>query len=552
LGNNLNLGTGHRDFGHWLFSGIVRQFIHCFRGDVMKAEAASTTRPQHVVRRVAEADSRFSRNYPVLLASLGFAALLWIPSTTWAQVAPPLGIAQQFGALGNSGVTGATGSGVLVNGDVGSSPTPSISNFPPSSTVAPFIVHNTGVQPDGTVQQAHADAITAYTALQIQGPGTVLPDNLAGAVLTSGIYSFTSGAPDLPATSTLTLNGPGVFVFNVGSSLTANVLSNVVGTADPCNIYWRVGTSATLNGTSFRGTVIANASITLGAGANLVGRALAGTGATGAVTMAGSGGNTIGGCSRVLGPTTLSTQASPSVTLGATISDTAILSDGVNPTGTITFKLYGPNDATCTGAAIFTSTVPVNGNGTYASGLFTPVLAGIYRWIANYSGDANNAGTANACNAANENMVVVAVGVAITTLTTQASPAVPLGGAITDTATLSGGATPTGTITFDLYGPNDLTCAGAAIFTSTVPVNGNGAYPSASFAPTAEGTYRWIANYSGDANNAVTANTCNASNENVVVGPLTAAIPTLSEWAMIMLAALLVLFGVAGIRRHAM
>ena len=145
------------------------------------------------------------------------------------------------------------------------------------------------------------------------------------------------------------------------------------------------------------------------------------------------------------------------------------------------------------------------------------------------------------------------VGVAITTLTTQASPAVALGGALTDTATLSGGATPTGTITFNLYGPNDLTCAGAAIFTSTVPVNGNGAYPSTSFTPTAEGTYRWIANYSGDANNGVTANTCNASNENVVVGPLTAAaIPTLSEWAMIMLAALLVLFGVARIRQHAM
>jgi hypothetical protein len=146
----------------------------------------------------------------------------------------------------------------------------------------------------------------------------------------------------------------------------------------------------------------------------------------------------------------------------------------------------------------------------------------------------------------------VPVGVAITTLTTEASPAVALGGAITDTATLSGGATPTGTITFNLYGPNNLTCAGAAIFTSTVPVNGNGAYSSASFTPTTEGTYRWIANYSGDANNAVTANTCNAASENVLVAPLTAAIPTLSEWAMIMLAALLVLFGVAGIRRHAM
>src|SRR4029077_1859752 len=82
------------------------------------------------------------------------------------------------------------------------------------------------------------------------------------------------------------------------------------GTADPCNIYWRVGTSATLNGVNFRGTVIADASITLGSSANLEGRALAGTGATGAVTMAGPGGNTIGGCSVTgAGVPTLSTWA---------------------------------------------------------------------------------------------------------------------------------------------------------------------------------------------------------------------------------------------------
>ena len=132
----------------------------------------------------------------------------------------------------------------------------------------------------------------------IQGPGTVLPDNLATVgALGPGIYSFVTGAADLPASATLTLNGTGIFIFNVASSLTANVLSNVVGTANPCNIFWRVGSSATLNGTTFKGTVIAGASITVGAGANLAGRALAGAGATGAVTMAGSGGNTIGGCS---------------------------------------------------------------------------------------------------------------------------------------------------------------------------------------------------------------------------------------------------------------
>ena len=234
------------------------------------------------------------RTYRRLFGAFGgFAALLCGPVPALAQAAPPLGVAQEFAALGNSGVTGSTGAGTVVDGDVGSSPTASISNFPPSSVMPPFILH---LANDLTVQQAHTDAIAAYNFLAAQGPGTVLAAQLDGAVLTSGIYSFMGGAADLASSGTLTLNGPGIFVFQVDSSLTANTLSNVTGTADPCSVFWRVGSSATLNGDSFRGNVIADASITVGSGSNLTGRALAGTGATGAVTMAGAGGNTIGGC----------------------------------------------------------------------------------------------------------------------------------------------------------------------------------------------------------------------------------------------------------------
>ena len=163
---------------------------------------------------------------------------------------------------------------------------------------SPFTVDYTA---DAVALQAHNDAIAAYGQLSAQGPGTILADSLGPAtVLGPGIYSFATGTPDLPAGATLTLNDPtgnGIFVFNVGASLTFNVGSSVVGTANPCNIYWRVGTSATLNGTTFRGTVIAGASITVGAGANVAGRLLTtglGPGATGAITMAGAGGNTIG------------------------------------------------------------------------------------------------------------------------------------------------------------------------------------------------------------------------------------------------------------------
>lgn len=223
-----------------------------------------------------------------------FAVLGLAPLPAFAQVAPPLGELEDFAVLGSSGVTGSTGAGTLVLGDVGSSPTASITNFPPSTVAPPFTLHLTN---DVEVQQARADAIAAYAFLDAQGPGTVLAAQLDGAVLTSGIYSFAGGAADLAALGTLTLNGPGIFVFQVDSALTANVGSNVVGTADPCSVFWRVGSSATLNGVTFRGNVIADASVTVGAGSNVTGRTIAGTGPTGAVTMAGSGGNTIGGCS---------------------------------------------------------------------------------------------------------------------------------------------------------------------------------------------------------------------------------------------------------------
>ena len=105
---------------------------------------------------------------------------------------------------------------------------------------------------------------------------------------------------------------------------------------------------------NFQGTILSGAAITLTRG-TYVGRALATTD----VTVTDVAPVTFAGCG-IPGTTTLTTQASPSVVLGGTISDTATLSGGTAPTGTITFRLYGPDDATCTGAVIFTSTVPVS------------------------------------------------------------------------------------------------------------------------------------------------------------------------------------------------
>ena len=135
-----------------------------------------------------------------------------------------------------------------------------------------------------------------------------------------------------------------------------------------------------------------------------------------------------------------------------------------------------------------------------------------------------------------------------------------LGGSIGDAATLSGSglgaAAASGVITFNLFGPKDATCAGASIFISLPAINGNGPYSSATFIPLAAGTYRWIANYAGDSNNAPTANLCNAANEFVNVtaagagGGIGSPGPTLSEWAMLMLAAVLAFVGFKSLRKQ--
>ncbi|MCA1684154.1 MAG: hypothetical protein LC708_03395, partial [Actinobacteria bacterium] len=217
-------------------------------------------------------------------------------------------------------------------------------------------------------------------------------------------------------------------------------------------------------------------------------------------------------------PVTLTTTASPGVVLGGAVSDTATLTGGTSLTGTITFRLFAPTDPTCSGVPVSTSTKVVAGTGTYPSDLFTATAPGTYRWVASYSGDANNpAAGPTACADPAESVTVTAP--PPVNLTTTASPGVAVGGAVHDTATLGGGLSPTGVITFRLYGPNDAACTGAPVFTApAVPVVGAASYDSANFAPIAPGTYHWVASYSGDANNAAVGPTaCADPAESVTV-----------------------------------
>jgi len=204
--------------------------------------------------------------------------------------------------------------------------------------------------------------------------------------------------------------------------------------------------------------------------------------------------------------TSLYNQASASgYQVGVNIFDSAQLSGGVNPTGSITFTLFGPDNATCAGSPIFTTTTTVNGNGYYTSSRFTTKAAGTYRWIAVYGGDLLNGASSSVCSDPN---AAVSVAKRASSLSASAGLTSP---STTETAVLTSGVGPngpTGTMTYKLYGPDDSTCARAPLYTTTRSVVGNGTYQSAAYSVTTAGTYQWVAMYGGDANNAGAGSTC--------------------------------------------
>jgi type VI secretion system secreted protein VgrG len=134
---------------------------------------------------------------------------------------------------------------------------------------------------DGTINNAgsfaaQAGALAAYNTLTGEATGAqVLTGDLGGRTLMAGVYSFSSSAQ---LTGTLTLSGNGEFDFLIGSTLTtaSSSIVSLINGAQADDVFWQVGTSATLGTTtSFEGTILADQSISLDGGASIYGRALA-------------------------------------------------------------------------------------------------------------------------------------------------------------------------------------------------------------------------------------------------------------------------------------
>ncbi len=201
-------------------------------------------------------------------------------ATAAGQATVVLASSSGFAVLAGSTVTSA--GATTVNGDLGVSPGTAVAGFPPG------LVNGTTHSGDSAAAQAELDLTTAYNDAAGRTVGAVtVAGNLGGLTLTPGLYKSTSSLEISSGDLTLDAQGNAnaVFIFQMASTLTTTSGRQVIlsGGAKAANIFWQVGSSATFGTTSvFKGTVMADQSITLNNGATLDGRALA---RIGAVTM---------------------------------------------------------------------------------------------------------------------------------------------------------------------------------------------------------------------------------------------------------------------------
>jgi hypothetical protein len=440
-----------------------------------------------------------------LSLALGLTVILCGASAAEAQIS--LGTAASFGVLGGSTVTN-TGSSVI-GGNLGVSPGTAVIGFPPGLVTSPGAIHSA----DAVAAQAQVDLTTAYTA--IVGMPTLVDlsgTDLGGLTLTPGVYGFTSSAQ---LTGPLVLDALGnpqaVFIFKVGSALTTASGSSVlvINGGSSCNVFWQIGSSATLGTSStLAGNILALTSITLTTGASVEGRILA---RNGAVTL---DGNAISTCRAapttcptiVLNPTTL-----PAGTVGAAYSLAVTASGGTAP------YTYSRSAGTLPpGLLLGGATGAITG---------TPTAFGTYNFTV-------TATDANGCSGSRAySIVIAAAGCPPIALSPATLPIASVGVPYRQVVSASGG---TGPYTFSVSSgalPTGLTLDGA-----TGLISGT---------PTVRSTFNFTIA-------ATAANDCPgllAYTMPVLVD--SNAIPTLSGWGLMVLTALLGLVAVHVLRRAA-
>jgi ice-binding like protein len=214
----------------------------------------------------------------VVASLLAVGALVATHAAGAAQAAVGLGTADSFAVLAGSGVTN-TGP-TVVSGNLGTCPTPAVTGFPPGMVQNGTIHAN-----DAVACGAQSDLTIAYNDAAGRAPTTTFPGptDLGGMTLAPGVYKSPSS---FAITGTVTLDAQGdpsaVFIFQAGSTLitaTDSVVALING-AGACNVFWQVGSSATIGvGSTFVGSILALTDITANTNATAQGRLLARNGA---------------------------------------------------------------------------------------------------------------------------------------------------------------------------------------------------------------------------------------------------------------------------------
>ena len=220
---------------------------------------------------------RFGAVTFALALAVAGAAVLSDPAGAAIVPTVPLGTSVNYSVLAGSTVTN-TGPSVL-NKSLGLWPGTSITGFPPGTVLG------TTDQTNGAAQTAKSNLTTAYLDAAGRPVNAETTADLSGLTLNGGVYSAASKGA-LGLTGTLILDGEGnsssVFIFQTDSSLTIGSSSVVrlINGATACNVFWQVGSSATLDTTArFSGNVLALTSISVNNAATIHGRLLARNGA---------------------------------------------------------------------------------------------------------------------------------------------------------------------------------------------------------------------------------------------------------------------------------
>lgn len=216
---------------------------------------------------------KFTLDKKSKITAIAISAMLGAAGLVLAATSVNLGTADDFAVLAGAGITntGAT----TVTGDIGTHPTLTQSGF------GSITLNGTNHVGNATTQGAKTALVTAYGNASQVTTGLISAD-LGGQTLTPGVYQDNGAPASLGITGTLTLNGQGdanaVFIFKSASTLTTAASSQVtlINGAQACNVFWQVGSSATLGTSSnFKGNILAMDAITDNGGSTIEGRLLA-------------------------------------------------------------------------------------------------------------------------------------------------------------------------------------------------------------------------------------------------------------------------------------